>query len=112
MKILKGKEKDWEEYQRVNSSNPYSNVIIRYAKYWAILMEKEIAKGSKLSDIAEATSDAANIDGITGFMYGCAVSILSEVWEYGEELRAWHNGKYGVAESDNTINPVIVTIKD
>lgn len=112
MKILKGKEKDWEDCQKANSSDPYSNGVIRYAKRWAELMEEEIAKGSKLNEIAETTSHTADTEGITGFMYGCAVSILSQVWEYGEELRVWHNSEYGVAESDGVVNPAIINIKD
>ena len=43
-------------------------------------------------------------------MYGCAVSILSECWEYGEELRKWHNKKYNHG-GDGVVNPAVLTIK-
>lgn len=48
----------------------------------------------KLSDVWEISSRLSDIYGITGFMYGCAVNILSSVWKYGEELRVQHNSKY------------------
>lgn len=43
-------------------------------------------------------------------MYGCAVSILAQVWEHGELLRDWHNRSYGY-QGDGTVNPAILTIK-
>ena len=55
------------------------------------MMEERIANGEKIEDIAKELSHKADTEGITGFMYGCAVSILLQCWEYGEELRRWHN---------------------
>lgn len=46
---------------------------------------------------------------ITGFMYGCAVSILSQCWEYGEYLRKWHNKKYDY-DGDGAVNPAVITV--
>lgn len=73
------------------------------------MMEEQIDKGAKVEDIAEETSHKANADGITGFMYGAAVAILSQCWEYGEELKKWHNEKYG-HKGEGVINPAIFTI--
>jgi hypothetical protein len=42
-------------------------------------------------------------------MYGGAVSILAQCWEYGEDLRKWHNKEYDY-EGDGTVNPAVVTI--
>ena len=72
-------------------------------------MEEKIENGEKLSDIAESTSHEADVEGITGFMYGCAVSVLSNVWEYGDELRKWHNKEYDY-EGDGVVNPAILTV--
>jgi len=47
--------------------------------------------------------------GITGFMYGCAVNLLSQCWKHGEELRKWHNKEYG-HEGDGVVNPAVFTI--
>jgi hypothetical protein len=68
-----------------------------------------------LSDIAEECSTLADIEGITGFMYGCAVNILTQCWAHGKELREWHNKKYGKqgeqATADNAvINPAVLTV--
>lgn len=42
-------------------------------------------------------------------MYGYAVSILSQCWEYGEYLRKWHNKEYGY-DGDGVVNPAIMTV--
>ena len=66
----------------------YGAAALRYAERWALLMEAEIAAGKSLADCANATSQIADTEGITGFMHGCAVSILSQVWIHGAGLRA------------------------
>ena len=105
----------WEEGLAANS-DPYGGATYEYAEKWANLMEADIGGGKLLSDIAKRTSHDADKDiGITGFMYGCVVQILGEVWIHGEELRRWHNDQYGESgqranESGGTINPAILTI--
>ena len=59
---------------------------------------------------ADRLSHEADTEGITGFMYGCAVSILSQYWEYGEELRKWHNKEYNY-DGKGVVNPAIMTIR-
>ena len=105
---LKNK-KGWEQFVTINS-DPYGSGVVRYAERWANMMEQEMESGKALIDIADATSNKADIEGITGYMYGCAVSILSQVWEHGEELRKWHNKEYGY-DGNGTVNPAIITIK-
>lgn len=75
-----------------------------------ILWNPELLWGDKIVDIADSTSREADIEGITGFMYGCAVNALSQLWKYGEELRKWHNKEYNY-EGDGVVNPAILTIK-
>lgn len=81
----------WDEAIRVNGTSGYAGGILDYAYRWANLMEREIEAGKALADIAKDSSRAADTDGITGFMYGCAVGLLAQTWEHGEELRRWHN---------------------
>jgi len=107
--LNKEKAKAWEICKEVNSA-PYGSAGVRYAEAWADLMEEEVDKGKSLAEVAEETSHKADTEGITGFMYGCAVSILSDVWVYGEELRVWHNKKYGHAGA-GVVNPAIITVK-
>ena len=61
------------------------------------------------ADNADRLSREADTEGITGFMYGCAVSILSKCWVYGEYLRKWHNKEYGY-DGDGVVNPAIMTV--
>lgn len=118
----------WESGLEKNQ-DPYGGGVYSYAKYWARLMQYEMSQKSEskkfgesgvlletkmvnptLSDIAQQASYDADVEGITGFMYGAAVSILSNTWKYGEELRKWHNKDYG-HEGDGVVNPAILTLK-
>lgn len=90
MKLKAGTESEYQKYKESNT-DPYGGRIISYSEDWADFMEAEMATGKSIADIAKATSRQADTDGITGFMYGCAVSGLARFWEHGEELRLWHN---------------------
>jgi hypothetical protein len=71
------------------------------------------------ADMAKETSHEADDEGITGFMYGCAVSILVGCWIHGEKLRRWHNkdtqlGNEGDEANEKpgaVLNPALLTIK-
>lgn len=113
MKILKGKEQEYKDWYEKNKDG-YSRACFTYAERWAELLEKEIEKSDKdtkevMKQCAEKYSHDADVEGITGFMYGMAVQILSLCWEYGEELRKWHNKEYGY-EGDGVVNPAILTV--
>ena len=104
----------WEKTLENNTSS-YGAGVVFFANTWAQMMEGLINQGSALKDIADECSNLADTDGITGFMYGCAVSILSQCWKYGSDLNAWHNGQYGeqgeeATKSGGTINPAVFTI--
>ena len=113
MKILKGKEQEYKDWYEKNS-DPYSRACFTYAERWAELLEKEIEESDKdtkevMKQYAEKYSHDADIEGITGFMFGMAVQILSLCWEYGEELRKWHNKEYDY-EGEGVVNPAILTV--
>jgi hypothetical protein len=105
---------------RANNQDPYGNCVMEYASQWADLMESKMETGAKLEDIADATShevDHREGMGITGFMYGAAVSTLSQVWKHGEALRRWHNLKTQFQhegekanESGGVLNPALLNI--
>lgn len=106
----KKKQEEWKTCKAINSKDDYSNCVIDYTILWAQYMEYLMAKhDKKVSEIWEMCSHLADIYGITGFMYGCAVGILSSVWKYGEELRVQHNSKYS-HKGDGVVNPAILTI--
>ena len=94
---------------KAKNTDPYGACVYVYAEGWAKLMQREIAKGKTVAECAQKTSHELYFLGITGFMYGAAVSILSHCWKYGEELRKWHNKDYG-HEGDGVVNPAILTI--
>ena len=98
-------KKMWELYCKINVDDAYGTTVISYIKRWALLMQNEINSGKKIADIAKDTSRRADIEGITGYMYGCAVAVLAQYWKYGEELRNWHNQEYGY-EGDGVANPI------
>ena len=102
---------------KAKNEDPYGAAVFRFAERWADLMEARLASGSTLTDCADETSREADDEGITGFMYGMAVSILSQVWVHGEALRRWHNldtqiGDEGekANESGGVLNPALLNV--
>lgn len=113
MKIIIGKEEAYKDWYNKNS-DPYDRGCFTYAERWAEMMEKAIEDSEKepmavIVENAERLSHEADTEGITGFMYGMAVSILAQTWEYGELLRKWHNKEYNY-EGEGTVNPAIITV--
>ena len=107
MKILEGKEKVYKDW--------YDITCFTYAERWANMLENLIESSDEdamtvIVNNADRLSHEADIEGITGFMYGCAVNILVQCWEYGEELRKWHNKEYNY-NGDGVVNPAVLTIK-
>ena len=111
MQIKQGMEEEYAKYREINSGDPYSRGVISFEDRWVDLMEAELAKGKTVAECAEETSDAADTEGITGFMYGCAVTGLSKFWEHGEELRRWHNKEYDY-QGSGVVNPAVIIIGD
>ena len=113
MKILQGKEKEYTEYKS-QMTDDYSARIISYSESWAELMEIEIDKignpEEAIQKCAKAAADEADYDGITGYMYNCAVKILVCFWKYGEILRKWHNGSLGYSGT-GTVNSAILNVE-
>lgn len=115
--IANGRQAEWEDCKAINlrkhkskDEYDYNKGIIDYTILWAQYMEYLMAKhDKKLADIWDRASHLADIDGITGFMYGCAVGLLSSVWKYGEELRVAHNRQYDYA-GGGVVNPAVLTI--
>ena len=107
-------ESAWKKSKDDNRDG-YGGAVISYSERWARLMQAELAKGNKLEDVADSTSSDADLEGITGFQYGVAVSTLSHVWKHGDELRRWHNLKMQIGdegeranESGGVLNPALL----
>ncbi|MEG2310398.1 MAG: hypothetical protein RSB76_00230 [Clostridia bacterium] len=98
---------DWDEFVNINSSNGYSNGVVVYARQWAKYMQYKILQGAMLVDIADSTAQDADIYGMSGFMYICAVNALSECWKFGQDLRKWHNKEYNY-DGNGIVNPDVL----
>ena len=116
MKIKPGLEAEYDEYKAKNS-DPYGAGVVTFERRWANAMEVFLEDGRDLAAIAEDASRIADTEGITGFMYGCAVSTLAACWKYGDQLRRWHNiktqlGNEGAKanESGGVLNPALLSI--
>jgi hypothetical protein len=125
MKIKPDLETQYEYYKSINS-DPYGGGVVKFAERWADLMEKQIPEESTVpqtmgilvrDEFAKNTSHEADTEGITGFMYGCAVSSLAKFWVHGEALRRWHNkdtqlGTEGDQANENggVLNPAVINI--
>lgn len=108
--VGKNKQEEWENYKVINSKSYYNNCVINYTILWAQCMEYLMNRhGKKLSDIWYISSRLADVYGVTIFMYGCAVNILSSLWKYGEELKMQHNSMYNY-EGSGVVNPAIVKV--
>lgn len=118
MTIAPYKDTNWQTW-RDNNQDGYGAAIVHYAERWARLMEAEIDRNPKatyaigtgvFAEIAERTSHEADIEGITGFMYGAAVSMLADVWIYGDQLKRWHNNEYGQPDAQGVVNPAVMVL--
>lgn len=93
----------WSEYRRKNDGK-YGNAVIDFAVRWARLMQMELAAGKNLEEIAFETSHTANLEDITGFMYGQGVSVLCQYWVHEENLRRWHNLRTQIEDEGELAN--------
>lgn len=99
---------------KANQSGPYGLAVFEFAERWADAMEEKIANAEKLENVAKQLSIEV-ADGITGFQYGVAVSVLAHCWKYGEQLRRWHNLETQIGdegekanESGGILNPALL----
>ncbi len=106
----------WQSFKDKNPDG-YGGAVITYSERWARLMQDEMDKGRTLEKVAEVTSREADLEGITGFQYGVAVSTLSQCWKHGDTLRRWHNLKTQIGnegeranEEGGTLNPALLSI--
>ena len=115
--LLTATPETYDEYvvwRTNNTQDSYSAGVVRYVERWAEQMQARIDVGSTVAEAAAATEHTADTEGITGFMYGCAVSALSKWWVHGESLRQWHNARYDKsgkanATSGAVVNPAVLT---
>ena len=107
----------WVEGIIAQKGGQYGLACYRYAAQWAALMDAAMAAGETVEACADHCSREANVEGITGFMYGAAVGILAKCWRHGERLRCWHNLKTQIGNEGRranaeggVLNPALLSI--
>lgn len=113
-------QESWDAWKAANT-DPYGGCCVKYAEAWADEMEMRMAGGETIGQMAEQAShdvDRRPGFGITGFMYGAAVTMLAKCWEHGEELRLWHNLETQIRdegeranESGGVLNPALLSFE-
>lgn len=85
-------------HQVAPTPNARSKWILRqvfyYANDWALAMERELAAGARLADIAKRTRDEVdpdNKDAVTIFMHTIALNVMCKWWAHGPALIRWWN---------------------
>lgn len=118
MELQPGKTEEYLEHVKRNSTDGYSLGVVGFSVRWADLMEQRMGEGKRLEEIAKETGQEADTEGITGYMYGCAVQELAYFWRHGEALRRWHNlstqiGQEGeeANETGGVLNPALLRIE-
>lgn len=109
--IPNDKVRDWKKCKEINSTDEYNKCIIDYAVLMTQFMEflhkyhnRSVAQSF---DIASHYSNS--LYGVTGYMHGAAVNIISNLWKYGEEVRVYHNKMFNYS-GDGVVNPAVISI--
>jgi len=102
-------EKVWANYVGKNQDS-ISKGVINYADRWMKCMQYYIFQGASVAESAQMSECDADFEGMSGFSFGWALSVIAEVWKYGDELAEWHNAKFNYKGKD-VVNPAILTIK-
>ncbi len=76
----------WKKYQETNKE------ISAIAEKWANKMEEQLP--DSIRDIAESSLTEILRDKTCIFSPDLVVGILNRVWEYGEQLKQWHNQQF------------------
>lgn len=105
----------WEKCQK-NNTDPYGNAVIMVARKAMEILDSEPGDFDPHKLLCRA-DDESCAGGITGFMAGCAASIISGAHSRGEEFRRkWNThcqiGNEGdkANESGGVLNPAILSI--
>lgn len=100
----------WQKSREANGDS-YGKCALDFAEGFAKLMQKDISNGKTVAQAYNDNQYKMGFLGITGFMFGAAVSTLTQTWKYGEELRRAHNKEFGLPEDTKGVaNPAVVSI--
>lgn len=93
MKIKKGQEKVYKNWKEKND-DWYSRQVFEYAEAYANRMEKYVNEGKEIKkickDVSHEVDDERGSRCLSAFQFGCAIQVLIQCWEYGEELKPYY----------------------
>lgn len=84
----------------IDAESPYGNVVLEYARRWAKYMQKLVAEGKSINEIARQTALVCDVRGIDACMYTFAIEFLLRFWKYGNELWNWYFSANGLKEKE------------
>ena len=100
------KVEEWLQYVDDNCNDYYSAIIVKAV----ISLMKKIGKGISFAEAErQVFLDEFDLSLLMTSLTAKAVSIFSK---NGEEYRKYWNKKYGVSESEDIVNPAILTLKN
>ncbi len=116
--VMERNEAEWKKGVEAQKGDGYGLGVYGFAEAWARLMQAKLAEGKQIAESADECCSLADKGfGISGFMYGAAVSVLSHCWKHGEELRRWHNLKTQIRDegerankTGGVLNPALLSI--
>ena len=110
VRVIEGKEVDYEKYKFLNQDEQGKRVIA-FGESIAFLVEEALGGGIEPIEFAfEQCIPLAQVDPpIVGTLYGCAIAGLWKFWVHGEALRLWHNAQFG-KEVSGVVNPEMVDL--
>jgi len=90
-------QENYDLCYNANCNDAYGRAILTFATRWADLMEAYIMEthDKDFHNFADKLSFQADEEGLTGYMFSCAVAFLRDCWIYGKELAAWDSAKWG-----------------
>lgn len=99
------KDKDGWEKTKASNTDSYGGAAIKAAAHAMVLLD-EGKTPEEAQEIGFKGKD------LTGFLAGCAASIVCQAHERGDEFRKHWNKQWGVGEdAKGTVNPAIMTLK-
>ena len=110
VRVIEGKEVDYEKYKFLNQDEQGKRVIA-FGERIADYVEENTSGVEEVMEVAFSNAvTAAQLDPpIVGTLYGCAIAGLWKFWVHGEALRLWHNVQFG-KEVSGVVNPEMVDL--
>jgi hypothetical protein len=114
----------YAEFYNANKDDPYGFAGVEIVNAWAASAEEKIAAGmapAQAFDEAQWIGSEA-CGGATGFLMGCAASLLRQIWTRGPEFGVWWNQQHAgpdeasqeaakkAADEGRVANPALLTI--